>query len=265
MITSQTFQPKNFSSIHCLGIGGFGLSALAGLLQEKGFAITGSDRVNSPMIKHLQKKGVPITISREQKEELPKNTQLLIYSEAVPETHPQKKEAEKKGVEQYSYFQALGLLAQQYEQVIAVAGTNGKTTTTAMLAEIMRGAGFNPTAVIGSPLNSTGQNYMTGGDKLFIVEACEYRRNFLHITPTGIIITNVAEDHLDYYRDINDIAAGFQDFINKLPKDGILILNKDDKNSQAKLSHTSHTANFSLGKHQADLTATGITTEKQRP
>lgn len=263
MITVKNFQPKNIRSIHCLGIGGFGLSALAGLLREKGFTVTGSDKATSPMLEQLQKKGMNIIVSPRQNEPLPKNTQLLIYSEAIPQNNVQRKEAEQKKIPTMSYFAALGLLSGQYEQVIAVAGTNGKTTTTAMLTEIMIAAGFEPTAIIGSPLNSSGKNYVAGSDKLFLVEACEYRRNFLHLAPTGIIITNIAEDHLDYYRDINDIAAAFQDFIHKLPKDGILIVNKDDKNSQTKLSHTCHSASFSLGRHPADLTASHMESRQQ--
>lgn len=222
-----SLNPKNPRHIHCVGIGGFGMSALAGLLREQGHTITGSDQQDSPLLRPLLQAGIRLEISKSNSP-LPKNTELLIYSVAIPEENWERQAGKKLGLPEMTYFQALGQLSKNYQNRIAVAGTNGKSTTTAMIAWIFQQAGYHPTAIIGSPLIATGRNFMHGREQYFIVEACEYRRNFLSLQPTDVVITNIEADHLDYFHDINDITNAFESFTQNVQNNGRLFLNGDD-------------------------------------
>ncbi|HLD22114.1 MAG TPA: UDP-N-acetylmuramate--L-alanine ligase [Patescibacteria group bacterium] len=223
----------HFDKIHTIyvsGIGGIGTSALAQLLHADKKKVSGSDAISSSITDCLQKKGIAVFIGQN-KTLFTKNTDLLIYSDAVPEHHPDRKKAQELGIPQLSYFEALGEYIRQFKTVIAVSGTHGKSTTTAMIANMCIAAQLNPTVIVGSVVKEFGSNARKGAKDLCIVEACEHREHMLHLHPHIIVLTNIEEDHLDYYHDLDHIILTFQKYINHLPMNGVLIKNNDDAGS----------------------------------
>ena len=215
--------------IHFIGIGGIGVSALAQYYLAKGEQVSGSDLVSSEITELLKKKGAKIFIGHSAKNLL-KDVNLVIYSPAVKEDNPELKEAKKLGIKCLSYPESLGELTKKYF-TIAITGTHGKSTTTAMAALILIKAGFDPTVIVGTKLKEfNNSNFRMGNSKYLIIEACEHEESFLNYWPKAIAITNIEKDHLDYYKNLNNILKAFRKFISHLPKNGILIVNKDDKN-----------------------------------
>jgi UDP-N-acetylmuramate--alanine ligase len=152
---------------------------------------------------------------------------LVVYTEAMPHDHPELREARACGIPTINYFEALGLVANEY-RLIAVAGSHGKTTTTAMLIDIMEQAGLDPSAVVGSLRASTKTNYRKGKSAYFIAEACEYRRDFLSLTPDVLIVTNIELEHVDYYKTLEDVQAAFCELVGQMREGGTLIANVSD-------------------------------------
>lgn len=197
------------------------MSALAQLMKEKGDRVSGSDRSDSPVAELLREKGIDVVIGQEAKN-ITEDTNLLVYSAAVPEDNPERVRAQELGIPELSYFAALGQISGEY-RTVAVAGTHGKTTTTGMLAAILKDAGASPTAVVGSIVQDFGSNYLGGTSDLFIVEACEYQRHFLELSPEVLVITNLEFDHSDYYQDLADVQDAFRALIEKVPAHGAVI------------------------------------------
>ncbi len=193
--------------IFFVGVGGIGLSGLARLLRAQGKICSGSDVRESSITAELEKEGMHITIGHQN---LPDGTDLVIYSEAVPLDVPELDDAENNDIPMMTYFEALGVLTDRY-RLVALAGTHGKTTTTAMLGLILINAGLDPTVLVGSKLREfDGKNVRMGASDLFIVEACEYRRNFLPLKPELLGILNVELDHVDYFNDFEDYESAFK-------------------------------------------------------
>jgi UDP-N-acetylmuramate--alanine ligase len=200
---------KEAQHIHCIGIGGIGLSALARLAKHEGKTVSGSDTGESKLLHDLKNEGMTIHIGNDESY-LPQDCDLVIHTIAIKPTDKEFVAAKSRGVTCMSYPEALGEVTKNYT-TIAVSGTHGKTTTTAMLASAMKGAGLNPTVIVGSLLTNddgkTSTNFIAGDSKYLIVEACEYRRSFLNLHPAHIIITNIDNDHLDYYKDLADSTS----------------------------------------------------------
>src|SRR5581483_11144499 len=163
--------------IYMVGIGGIGMSALAQYLVHTGHAVSGSDRDYSPTVEMLQKKGIEVAIGPDS---VPEDTELLIYSDAVPSSNLERVAAKEMTVPEMSYFEALGEISRGV-RTIAVAGTHGKTTTTGMLAKILLDAGKEPTAIVGSIVRDFNSNFLAGSKDLFVIEACEYRDHVLKL------------------------------------------------------------------------------------
>lgn len=214
--------------IHFIGIGGIGLSALAKLLSRRGVAITGSDLAESSVTKDLEFEGHRVFIGQAA-ENVPGDCELVIYSPAVPPENPERVAARAHGIPELSYPEALGLLSKEF-RTIAVSGTNGKSTTTAMLGLILEEGGFDPTVIVGTKVPSFKHGNMRVGKSgsWLVVEACEYREHFLNLHPEFAVITNIEEDHLDYYRDLDHIREAFQKFVNGVPEIGRVVFNADD-------------------------------------
>ncbi|MGE5541253.1 MAG: UDP-N-acetylmuramate--L-alanine ligase [Bacillota bacterium] len=204
-----------------IGIGGIGMSALAQLMADQGVQVSGSDREESPVTELLEKEGIAIAFGQ-RAENVPEDADLVVYSEAVWPDNPERVRAKDLGIKELSYFAALGEVSQG-KKTIAVAGTHGKTTTTGMTASILLHLGLRPTAVVGSLLKDFGSNYVQGDSDLFVVEACEYKRDFLTLSPNVLVITNIEWDHTDYYRDLADVQSAFRELAEKVPADGAII------------------------------------------
>ncbi|MCI0597770.1 UDP-N-acetylmuramate--L-alanine ligase [Candidatus Parcubacteria bacterium] len=203
------------------GIGGIGMSALAQLYAAQGHEVIGSDRALSPTTELLERKGIRVLIVQ-RAENVPDDANLLIYSDAVPDSNPERVRARELCIPQRSYFEALGEVSKSMT-TIAVAGTHGKTTTTAMLVKILKDAGKNPTAIIGSIVKDFGSNFVEGDPNLLVVEACEYRDHLLELSPKYLVITNMEWDHTDWFTTEAQMRQTFQKAIDAVPSDGKVI------------------------------------------
>jgi UDP-N-acetylmuramate--alanine ligase len=212
---------NNSMKAHLIGIGGIGVSAIARMLLLDGYEVTGSDVATSLVTKELQKLGVRIYIGHNIRN-LSADVELVIYTPAISKDNVELLEAKRLGITTHSYPEMLGKISAD-KYTIAIAGSHGKTTTTAMLGAILSGAGKAPTIIVGSLLKDKKSNFVGGSGEYLVVEACEYKRSFLDINPKIVVITNIDNDHLDYYGDIKGVISGFSDFVKKIPKDGYLV------------------------------------------
>lgn len=205
---------EEYKTIHCVGIGGIGLSGLARIAAAKGITVTGSDSTASHITDQLSEEGITTHIGHDASH-LPKDCDLLVYSEAIPLENTEIQEADSRGIPKMTYFEALGLLTESYK-LIAISGTHGKTTTTAMLSLILTEAGLDPTVLVGTNLKEfNGRNVRIGESDLFVVEACEYRNNFRHLQPWLFGVINMDLDHLDAYPNEAAYQAAFHDLAEK--------------------------------------------------
>ncbi|MBX4201042.1 hypothetical protein KW786_02850 [Candidatus Parcubacteria bacterium] len=215
--------------IHCIGIGGIGVSALAQYYLEKGHQVSGSDLAASELTDFLQKKGIGIMIGQKA-ENISENFDLVIYSPAVKPDNPEFKKAKELNLDIQSYPEALGQLTRDYD-TIAISGSHGKSTTTAMTALVLVAAGLDPTVIVGTKLKEFGNtNYRVGKSKHLVIEACEYDASFENYFPNITVVTNIDKEHLDYFKTFANVIKEFKKFILKLPTTGFLVANKDDKN-----------------------------------
>ncbi len=201
---------SKIKKVYFAGIGGIGISAIAKMMLLEGREVYGSDIGESGITEDLKSAGAHI--SQGQKIEfVPKDVDLIVYTIAIPKYDPKFfEELKALNVPMYTYPQMLGIVtANKY--TIAVSGTHGKTTTTAMIAKILIGTGKNPSVIVGSLLKEYKSNLIVGKGEYFVVEACEYERSFLNVHPKILVITNIEPDHLDYYKDLADIESAFSE------------------------------------------------------
>ena len=213
--------------IYCSGIGGIGLSAYAALRKHEGHIVEGSDRADSPLLEDLRSQGIVVHLAQDGSA-VKKGFDLFVYSEAIPPEAPERAKARELGIRSISYFQALGELSWDFN-VIAVCGTHGKSSTTAMAARLLIEAGFDPTVVVGTKVPElSGRNWRKGKSHVFLVEACEYRKSFHHIAPDTVLLTTVDGDHFDAFAGIAEYRRAFADFLALLPSDGLVIAHGGD-------------------------------------
>jgi len=228
--------------VHFIGLGGIGVSAIARFCVEGGVWVSGSDRADFDQAENLWERGIKV-FTKHSAKNLPKDVEVVVFSSAVPAENPELAEARKRGIPCLEYVEALGeIMKGKYS--IGVSGTNGKTTTTAMLGKILEEAKMDPMVVVGGKVPGWDANLRlpalhrttlcnTQGSpvcNLFVVEACEYRRHFLKLSPKAVVLTNIEAEHLDYFKDLADVKNAFSEYVRKLPKDGYLVYNADDKN-----------------------------------
>ena len=211
-----------------VGIGGIGMSALAQLFAHQGRAVSGSDREESPTTTLLSQKGITVTVGHDRCN-IPADTELLVYSDAVWSDNVERIRAKEMGIPEMSYFEALGLVSQD-ARTVAVTGTHGKTTTTGMLAKILQDAGEQPTAIVGSIVQDFGSNFLAGRADLFVVEACEYRDHVLKLNPDVLVITNIELDHTDYFPTLEALQDTFRIAAEKVPETGVVVTSPEDPN-----------------------------------
>lgn len=219
-------QIGDIQTIHFVGIGGIGMSGLARLFLHEGKRVSGSDRAPSDITRSLEAEGVTV-YSSQVGANIAHDVDLVVYTEAMPQDHEELVCARTRGIPTMNYFDALGMVANEY-YLIAVAGSHGKTTTTAMLIDIFERAYLDPSAIVGSLRAATKSNYRRGKSKYFIVEACEYRRDFMSLKPDILVITNIELEHVDYYPTLESVQQAFREFAEKVPGDGFVIADTHD-------------------------------------
>lgn len=213
--------------IHMIGIGGSSMSGLAEMLLLKGYKISGSDNNSSVNINKLRDLGADITIGHFAKNV--EGADLVVYTAAILPDNIERVQLKKLGIPNIERAVLLGQLMEGFKKAICVCGTHGKTTTTGMIAQVFYECNTDPTIHIGGVVDVIGGSTRAGKSDLFIAEACEFKESFLQMHPSIAVIMNIEEDHLDYYKDIEDIERSFLKFLNLLPKDGLAIGCGDDK------------------------------------
>ena len=220
---------NNPEHIHFIGIGGISMSGLAEILLGAGFTVSGSDAKPSALTARLEETGAKVFYGQ-CAENISKNYHCVVYTAAIHPDNPEFARCVELGLPMLSRAELLGQIMKNYQTAIAVSGTHGKTTTTSMLSSILLAANTDPTISVGGILNAIGGNIRVGKSETFITEACEYTNSFLSFYPTMSIVLNIEEDHMDFFKDLDDIMNSFRLFAEKLPKDGVLIINKEIKN-----------------------------------
>lgn len=217
------------SPIHMVGIGGVSMSALAELLLSLGVPVSGSDRTHSAVTERLVRLGAEITYDH-----LPENVEqaaLIVRTAAVHDDNPEIIRAHALGLPILERAEAWGNLMTDYESVICLSGTHGKTTTTSMMSLVAMEAQLDPTVMVGSHLPAIGGTLRIGAKGYFVAESCEYCNSFLSFSPTIAVILNIEADHLDFFKDLDDIIASFRAFCLRTPENGLIVTNADDPNA----------------------------------
>ena len=227
---------RTVERVHCIGVGGIGMSALAQYLKDQSVIVTGSDREHSPVTELLERKGIRVIVPQHP-DNVPADTDAVVYSDAVPENNPERERAAELGIPQDSYFSMLGKVSAPM-RTVAIAGTHGKTTTTGMLAKILVDADESPTVIVGSLMKDFGSNYVAGNSDLFVVEACEYRDHLLELSPEILVVTNLEWDHTDYFPSLAALQESFKKALAKVPEHGAIVTNPSHPNIAALLGST---------------------------
>ena len=209
--------------VHFIGIGGISMSGLAEILLEEGFTVSGSDSKESPLTKKLASEGAQIFYGQKA-ENIIDGIDCVVYTAAISRTNPELIEAVARKIPMLTRAELLGQLMKNYDTPIAVSGTHGKTTTTSMISHILLAGDMDPTISVGGILQAIGGNIRVGKSETFITEACEYTNSFLHFFPKISVILNIEEDHLDFFKDLEDIRRSFRLFAQRMDADGTLII-----------------------------------------
>lgn len=225
----ENFDITKYKKVHFIGIGGIGVSAVARMMLHEGKEVSGSDRSESEITQMLEQIGISVCYGQ-RAENISAGTDLVVYTVAITEDNSELMQARKLGIDLLTYPEFLGVLSKG-KFTIAVSGTHGKTTTTAMLAKILIDAGLDPTVIVGSLVkdeNGNRTNFIPGKSNYLVIEACEYRRSFLNYYPQILVITNIDNDHLDYYKDVADIQSAFHELAERIPEDGFIVTDKNN-------------------------------------
>ena len=219
---------RSGNPIHLIGIGGVSMRALAKMLKNMGATVRGSDRDSSIYTLQLDEQGIPVAIGH--RPDNVRDAGLIIRTAAIHDDNPEVAAARAAGIPVISRAEAWGFIMSHYSKVVCVSGTHGKTTTTAMIATFTQSAKLDPTVMVGGDLPSIGGTLRIGEGDLFVAEACEYQNSFLSFRPTVSVILNIDRDHLDFFKDTDDIIASFRNFAQLTPENGVVIINGDDNN-----------------------------------
>jgi len=219
--------------LHFIGIGGAGMSGIAEVLRENGFEVTGSDLGDGPVIQYLRGLGIRVDVGH--KASQVEGSDLVVYSSAVKSDNPEMVEAVRRHIPVIRRAEMLGELM-RLKYTLAIAGTHGKTTTTSMVGAIWEDAGQDPTVIVGGIVQGKGSGAKVGRGRYLIAESDEFDRSFLQMMPTSAVITNIDADHLDCYKDLNEIKDAFVEFANKVPFYGQVVLCIDELGNQDILS-----------------------------
>jgi len=210
--------------IHFIGIGGISMSALARLLASRGFTVSGSDWHESDLTKELEASGIRVDIGQ-RASNITKDINLVVYTAAVHSDNEEFCAAQEANIPLMPRSVLLGQIMKQYPHSVGIAGTHGKTTTTSLLSVLLLAGELDPTITVGGVLDLIGGNLRIGSSDYFVAEACEYTNTFLSLYPTDVIVLNVEEDHLDFFKDIHDIRASFAKYVALVPENGTAYVN----------------------------------------
>ncbi len=248
---------KKYKKIHMLGIGGVSMSGIAAILKNWGFLVTGSDWTKSEITNKLVELGIKVTIGHN----IPdvENSDIVVYSAAIKDDDPEMIRAKELNIPTVERADFLGELTRSYRDTICISGTHGKTTTTSMISLCFLEALKDPSIQVGAFLNPIDGNYKVGNSEYFIIEACEYVESFLKFSPKSEIILNIDNDHLDYFKNFENIKNAFIKYVKLLPTDGLLVLNGDDSTCLELSNYTkSRVITYGITNKNVDFSAKNI-------
>ena len=249
--------------VHLVGIGGVSMCPLAEVLQGMGLTVQGSDMAESATVEHLRSKGISVAIGHNA--ENLGDCDFVVRTAAVHDSNPEIAGAVARGIPVYERAQAWGAIMQHYPNALCVSGTHGKTTTTSMCTHIFMAAQADPTVMIGGTLPLLHSGYRVGQGDTIILESCEYCNSFLSFYPTVAVILNVEADHLDFFKDLQDIERAFHRFAQLVPTAGHVIVNADNAGAMESVSGLDHPV-FTFGlEHPADCTAANLADAEGAP
>ncbi len=245
---------------HLIGIGGVSMSPLAKVLHDRGVPVTGSDMNESDTVRDLRADGIPVTIGHAGENVL--GAAFVIRTAAVHDTNPEVEYARDNGIPVFERAEAWGCLMRHYKNALCISGTHGKTTTTSMCTHILMAAKADPTVMIGGTLPMLHAGYRVGRGDTIVLESCEYYNSFLKFFPTVAVILDIEADHLDFFKDLEDVEHSFREFASLVPSyTGTVIVNRDDKNTMDAVDGLRrHIVTFGLSP-QADIRARNVVTQ----
>ena len=247
---------------HLIGIGGVSMSPLAEVLHKMGVEITGSDMNDSATVEHLRALGIPVAIGH--RAENVAGADLIIRTAAVHDDNPEVAQAHASGIPVFVRAQAWGSIMRGYKNALCISGTHGKTTTTSMCTHIIMAAQMDPTVMIGGTLPLLGAGYRVGHGDTIILESCEYCNSFLSFFPTVAVILNIEADHLDFFKDLDDVEHSFRAFADRVPENGLIVANADDANTMHTLEGETRPI-LTFGLEEGDVHAANLTWNKGLP
>ena len=247
---------------HLVGIGGVSMASLAEVLLGSGVVITGSDQRESATVLHLRSLGIPVTIGH-----FPENVEgvdCVVRTAAVHDSNPEIAAAHAKGIPVFERAQAWGAIMRGYKNALCISGTHGKTTTTSMCTHVFMAAHTDPTVMIGDTLPLLEAGHRVGHGDTIILESCEYCNSFLSFYPTVAVILNIEADHLDFFKDLDDVEHSFRTFADRVPENGLIVANADDANTMHTLEGERRPV-LTFGLAQGDVHAAGLTWDRGLP
>ena len=256
MIGFQSFLSSGHKG-HLVGIGGVSMSSLAEVLRGMGLSIVGSDLNESNNVRALREAGIPVRIGHAA-ENLDADAEFVVRTAAVHDDNPEIVEARRRGIPVFERTQAWGAISSDYPNALCISGTHGKTTTTSMCTHILMAADRDPTVMIGGTLPLLNAGHRVGHGNTIVMEACEYYNSFLSFHPTVAVILNIGADHLDFFKDLEDVERSFRLFAERVPENGYIVANADDENTMATIAGLDRrVVSFGLGAG-ADVTASKL-------
>ena len=219
---------KKYKNIHMIGIGGISMSGIAEILANWGFSVSGSNNVDSEILHTLENAGIKVFVGHDAKNVI--GADCVVYTAAIHQDNPELVHAKELGIPTIERSDFLGELTRCYKNTIAISGTHGKTTTTSLVSLCFLEALRDPSIQVGAIIKELDGNYRVGNSENFIIEACEYVESFLKFSPKSAVVLNIDNDHLDYFKNFENIVNAFRKYVAILPFDGLLVANADDKN-----------------------------------
>ena len=252
---------NKYKHIHMIGIGGVSMSGIAEILKHWRFTVTGSDWAESETTKKLNLDGIHVVIGHDVN--MVSKADIVVYTAAIKETDPELIRAKELGIQTVERADFLGLITKAFDNTICVSGTHGKTTTTSMVSMCFLEAGLDPSIQVGADLKAINGNYRIGKSDNFIIEACEYVESFLKFYPKAEIILNIDNDHLDYFKNIENINNAFIKYVKLLPDDGLLVVNSDNDYCAKLHEYTNaKVVSYGIKNEKANFVARNITFNK---